>query len=70
MVASKCGHTNIIQLLLEHGADANLQNEVSSSAKIVCDMLWACGGKLCDVSCLSEYECLALSKLAPRPCYV
>ncbi len=31
MVASRYGHTNIIQLLLEHGADANLQNKVSSS---------------------------------------
>ncbi len=35
MLASKYGHTNIVQLLLEHGADTNLQNKVSSSAKIV-----------------------------------
>ncbi len=28
-------HTNIVQPLLERGADANLQNKVSSSAKIV-----------------------------------
>ncbi len=30
-------HTNIVQLLLEHGADTNLQDKVSSSAKIVCE---------------------------------
>ncbi len=36
MLASRYGHTNIVQLLLEHGADANLQDEVSSSAKSVC----------------------------------
>ncbi len=36
MFASKYGHTNIVQLLLEHGANANLQSKVSSSAKIVC----------------------------------
>ncbi len=35
MVASRYGHSNIVQLLLEHGANANLQNKVSSSAKIV-----------------------------------
>ncbi len=39
MVASTYGHTNIVQLLLEHGADINLQNKVSSSAKIVCASL-------------------------------
>ncbi len=36
MFASKYGHTNILQLLLEHGANANLQSKVSSSANIVC----------------------------------
>ncbi len=36
MLASKYGHTNIVQLLLEHGANANLQTKVSSSANIVC----------------------------------
>ncbi len=36
MIASEYGHTNIVQLLLEHGADANLRNKVSSSANIVC----------------------------------
>ncbi len=36
MLASRDGHTNIVQLLLEHGADANLRNKVSSCAKIVC----------------------------------
>ncbi len=36
MFASKYGHTNIVQLLLEHGADTNLQTKVSSSANIVC----------------------------------
>ncbi len=36
MLASECGHTNIVQLLLEHGADASLQSKVSSSANIVC----------------------------------
>ncbi len=41
MLASKYGQTNIVQLLLEHGADANVQNKVSSSAKIVCDCLTA-----------------------------
>ncbi len=39
MLASLDGHTNIVQLLLEHGPDANLQNEVSSSANIVCECL-------------------------------
>ncbi len=42
MVASKYGHTNIIQLLLEHCADANLQNKVSSSANVVCECLQEC----------------------------
>ncbi len=32
MVASGDGHTNIVQLLLEHGVDANLQDKVRSSA--------------------------------------
>ncbi len=36
MVASAFGHTNIVELLLEHDADATLQDKVSSSAKIVC----------------------------------
>ncbi len=36
MLAIGDGHTNIVQLLLEHGADANFQNKVSSSANIVC----------------------------------
>ncbi len=36
MVASRYGHTNIVQLLLGHGADVNLQVKVSSSANIVC----------------------------------
>ncbi len=36
MLASRYGHTNIVQLLLEHGADISLQGEVSSSANIVC----------------------------------
>ncbi len=36
MLASECGHTNVVQLLLEHDVDANLQNKVSSSANIVC----------------------------------
>ncbi len=36
MLASRDGHTNVVQLLLEHGADANLQTKVSSSANIVC----------------------------------
>ncbi len=90
MLASRDGHTNIIQLLLEHGADANLQDKVSSSAKMcvsVCLVasapdiqlstpklpvrlyvyVRARSSKVCDVSCLSEYECLALSKLVPRP---
>ncbi len=30
MLAIGGGHTNIVQLLLEHGADASLQNKVSS----------------------------------------
>ncbi len=30
MLASRYGHTNIVQLLLEHDADVNLQAEVSS----------------------------------------
>ncbi len=34
MLASGYGHTNIVQLLLEDGADANLQDKVSSSANI------------------------------------
>ncbi len=42
MLASEYGHTNIVQLLLEHGANANLQNKVSSSAKIVCECLPYC----------------------------
>ncbi len=36
MVATGDGHTNIVQLLLEHDADNNLQDKVSSSAKTVC----------------------------------
>ncbi len=36
MFASKYGYTNIVQLLLEHDADINLQNKASSSANIVC----------------------------------
>ncbi len=36
MIASRCGHTNIVQLLLEHDAEINLQNKVSFSANIVC----------------------------------
>ncbi len=39
MVASRYGHTNIVQLLLEHDAENNLQNKVSSSAKVVCASL-------------------------------
>ncbi len=42
MLASINGHTNIVQLLLEHGANANLQNKVSSSAKTVCQCLPYC----------------------------
>ncbi len=42
MVASGYDRTNIVQLLLEHGADANLQNKVSFSAKIVCECLPYC----------------------------
>ncbi len=36
MLASRYGHTNIVQLLLEHGADANMKDKVSTSANIVC----------------------------------
>ncbi len=36
MLASRYGHTNIVQLLLEHGADANLQTKVSFSVIIEC----------------------------------
>ncbi len=36
MFASRYGHTNIVQLLLEHGTDTNLRDEVSSSANSVC----------------------------------
>ncbi len=36
MLACKYGHTKIVQLLLEHDADANLQKKVTSSANIVC----------------------------------
>ncbi len=36
MLASTNGHTNVVQLLLEHGSDANLQSKVSSFANIVC----------------------------------
>ncbi len=42
MLASRNGRTNIVQLLLEHGANANLQDEVSSSSKIVCECLPYC----------------------------
>ncbi len=42
MLASRYGHTNIVQLLLEHGADTNLQAKVSSTAKIVCECLPYC----------------------------
>ncbi len=41
MFASKYGHTNIVQLLLEHGANVNLQAKVSSSANIVCVRVFA-----------------------------
>ncbi len=42
MLTSKYGHTNTVQLLLEHGADANLQNKVSFCAKLcVCACLTA-----------------------------
>ncbi len=55
MVASGDGHTNIVQLLLEHGANANLQNKVSSSAKTVLECLPYCcapGIQLNTPSCL------------------
>ncbi len=42
MLASKYGHTNIVQLLLEHDADINLQNKVRSSANIACECLPYC----------------------------
>ncbi len=42
MLASGYGHTNIVQLLLEHGADINLQDKVGSSAKIVRECLPYC----------------------------
>ncbi len=42
MFASRYGHTNFVQLMLEHGADADLQNKVSSSAKSVCERLPYC----------------------------
>ncbi len=79
MLAIGEGHTNIVQQLLEHGADVSLQDKVSSSANIACVCVSVCpaavhlaysGSKARDVSCLSEYECLALSKPAPRPRYV
>ncbi len=39
MLACAYGHTNIVQLLLEHGTDVNLQDEVSSSDNIcVCSV--------------------------------
>ncbi len=43
MVASRYGHTNIVQLLLEHGADATLQDKVSSSAKLCVSVFLALG---------------------------
>ncbi len=42
MLASGDGHTKIVQLLLEHGADINLQDKVGSSAKIVCESFSYC----------------------------
>ncbi len=42
MVASGDGHTNIVQLLLEHDADTKLQDKVSSSVKIVCECFPYC----------------------------
>ncbi len=35
-------HTNIVQLLLEHGADTNLQDKVSFSANVVCESFPYC----------------------------
>ncbi len=35
MFVSEHGHTNIVQLLLDHDADINLQTKVSSSANIL-----------------------------------
>ncbi len=42
MFASAYGHTNIVQLLLDHDADNNLQNKVSSSTNNVCVCLPHC----------------------------
>ncbi len=39
MIACGDGYTNIVQLLLEHDADINLQDKVRSSANIVCECL-------------------------------
>ncbi len=42
MLASRYGHTNFVQLLLEDGANTNLQNKVSSSVNVVCECLPYC----------------------------
>ncbi len=42
MLASRYSHINIVHLLLEHGADTNLQTKVSSSDNIVCECLPYC----------------------------
>ncbi len=58
MVASAYGHTNIVQLLLEHGADISLQDQVSSSADIVCVSIYLTAVCLADsttiIGCTTE----------------
>ncbi len=62
MVASEYGYINIVQLLLEHGADVNLQDEVSSSANIACVFaLLLCTWHTAVVKCVMSHVCLSMS---------
>ncbi len=78
MLASTYGHTNSVQLLLEHGVDANLQTKVSSFDDIMCvnvcltavystTIIVLCG---CTTEVNSKVHKLSLSVawILPSPC--
>ncbi len=67
MLASRDGHTNIIQLLLEHCADINSQDKVSSSAKIVCECFPYCCAPVRHAVQLLQYYVVVQLKLTHCP---
>ncbi len=71
MFASKYGHTNIVQLLLERGADANLQSKVSSSANIVCVCLpYCCAPGIQHNRYSPIYVVVQLARYISCPCFL